>query len=272
MNTERATPGKTIVMSGATFGIGHEIAIFLAQAGWRVVGFGLEQPPVSSVARASVEALNADAEARGLELEFLAGDVSSETDVARVIEAATGTGAPLFGVINNAAIGPLGTILDTEPSLFARILEVNLTGPYLLCRAAIPHMISGGGGRIVNVGSGAGYGKPNMAAYATSKGGLLAFSAALALDHFKDGIAVNTVIPGGGGISSGMSLGRVGGDVEKLRAKAVGTVAGRVMSGQDLAGPIRFLLSEEAQAISGTVIDVGCFAGQGSSQPLNAKV
>ncbi len=268
MTNTPASVKDTIVMSGATFGIGHDIAVYLAEAGWRVVGFGLEKAPVSSVANASVDALNADAQARGLSLEFLAGDVTSQSDVANVIEVALRDGARLHGVVNNAAIGPLGTILDTEPDLFQRILEVNLKGPYQLCRAALPHMIAAGGGRIVNVGSGAGYGKPNMAAYSTSKGGLLAFSASLALDFFADGIAVNTVIPGGGGILSGMSLGRVSGDAQKLQAKAVGTVAGRFMNGQDLAGAIRFLMSPEAQAISGTVIDVGCFAHQGSSAPL----
>lgn len=262
----------TIIMSGATFGIGHEIAVYLAEAGWRVVGFGLEKAPVSSVANASVDALNGDAQKRGLALEFLVGDVTSESDVAHVVNVALEGGAPLHGVINNAAIGPLGTILDTDPKLFQRILEVNLMGPYQLCRAALPHMIAGGGGRIVNIGSGAGYGKPNMAAYAASKGGLLAFSASLALDHFADGIAVNTVIPGGGGIVSGMSLGRVSGDAERLQANAVGTVAGRFMNGDDLGGTIRFLMSPEAQTISGTVIDVGCFAHQGSSSPLPKRV
>ena len=107
-----------------------------------------------------------------------------------------------------------------------------------------------------------------MAAYASSKGGLVALSAAMALDHFADGIAVNTVIPGGGGIASGMSLGRVSGDQERLQSGAAGTVAGRFVQGQDLAGAIRFLLSEEAQTISGTIIDIGCFAHQGSSAPL----
>jgi NAD(P)-dependent dehydrogenase (short-subunit alcohol dehydrogenase family) len=79
------------------------------------------------------------------------------------------------------------------------------------------------------VGSGAGYGKPNMAAYAASKGGLLALAMSLVHQHIR----VNTVIPGGGGIVSGMSLGRVGDDHRKLGLNAPGTVAGRVAkSGQ----------------------------------------
>ena len=175
-------------------------------------------------------------------------------------------------LVNNAAIGPLGTVLDTEPNLWDRIMAVNLKGPYLACRAIIPHMANAGGGRIVNVGSGAGWGKPNMAAYASSKGGLFALSTALALDHFYDRIRVNVVVPGGGGIAAGMSLGRVHGDLDKLRAGAVGTAAGRYATGEDLAKAVAFLLSPDAEAISGTIIDVGCFSHQGSSTPLKRSL
>lgn len=268
MRDDPETTVGTVIVSGATFGIGHDIAVYLAEAGYRVVGFGLEAAPVSSVATASLTALNAEAEKRALPLSFVSGDVTSAIDVSAAIDHALSFGNGLYGVINNAAIGPLGTVLDTEPDMFSRILEVNLKGPYQMCRATIPHMAKRGGGRIVNVGSGAGWGKPNMAAYSASKGGLVALSAAMALDHFADGIAVNTVIPGGGGIVSGMSLGRVSGDQKRLQANAVGTVAGRFLNGQDLAGAIRFLLSDEAAAISGTIIDIGCFAHQGSATPL----
>ena len=103
-----------------------------------------------------------------------------------------------------------------------------------------------------------------MAAYAASKGGLFALGAALAYDHFQDGIRVNTVIPGGGGIVTGMSLGRVGGDLEKIAARKVaGTVAKRSTVPADVANAVAFLLSDEAAVISGTIVDVGCFAHQG---------
>lgn len=256
-----------VIVSGGTFGIGLDIARLLARRGWPVVAFGLEAAPVSSLASASVPDLNAEAAREGLSLTFLAADVTDEAAVGQVVETTLAQHGRIHAVVNNAAIGPLGTVLDTAPDLWERILIVNLKGPYLLCRAALPHMIKAGGGRVVNVGSGAGWGKPNMAAYATSKGGLNAFSAALALDYFTDRIAVNTVIPGGGGIKAGMSMGRVGGDLGKLRNKAVGTVAGRYMEGEDLARTIAFLLSDDAESISGTIIDVGCFAHQGSSTP-----
>ena len=144
-------------------------------------------------------------------------------------------------------------------------------GVYLTSRLVVPIMASNGGGSIVNVGSGAGYGKPNMAAYATSKGAILALSTAMAYDHFKDHIRVNVVIPGGGGIISGMSLGRFGGDVDAFndpKRKIIGSVAGRPINGVDFANSIAFLLSEESSTITGTVIDVGCFANQGGPAPL----
>jgi NAD(P)-dependent dehydrogenase (short-subunit alcohol dehydrogenase family) len=89
----------------------------------------------------------------------------------------------------------------------------------------------------------------------------------MAYDHLHDRIRVNTVVPGGGGIVSGMSLGRVGGDMAQLGRDAPGTAAGRSATGDDVAHAVAFLLSDEAASISGTVIDVGCFANQGGPVP-----
>jgi NAD(P)-dependent dehydrogenase (short-subunit alcohol dehydrogenase family) len=132
-------------------------------------------------------------------------------------------------------------------------------------------MIEAGGGSIVNIGSGAGWGKANMAAYSASKGGLFALSAAMAYDFLRDRIRVNTVVPGGGGIVSGMSVGRVGGDMSKFGQTATGTAAGRPATGDDVANTVAFLLSRDAEAISGTVIDVGCFASQGGPVPKKTR-
>lgn len=260
-----------VIVTGATFGIGKEIAELLAERGWPVIAIGLEVAQVSSIGNASIPDLQAEAERKGLNIKFFYCDVTDVNDIEKVVNYTIERFGNIYGLVNNAAIGPLGTILDTEPELWDRIMEVNLKGPYLMARQTIPHMRNRKLGRIVNVGSGAGWGKPNMAAYASSKGGLVAFSAALALDHFYDGIAVNTVIPGGGGIAAGMSLGRVSGDADKLRKNAVGNVAGRYTTGEDLGKVVSFLLSEDGDAISGTVIDVGCFFHQGSSVPLKAS-
>jgi NAD(P)-dependent dehydrogenase (short-subunit alcohol dehydrogenase family) len=262
-----STSGKVVLVSGGTFGIGRAITLGLAERGHAVVAFGLEAPQISSTAQAAIPGLAAELSARGLTFELMEADVSRSADVAAVTARALARFGRIDAVVNNAAIGPLGTVLDTDEALFDRIMAVNLKGPYLTSRAAIPHMIAQGGGSIVNIGSGAGWGKPNMAVYSASKGGVMALSAALAYDFFHQRIRVNTVIPGGGGIVSGMSLGRVGGDETRFGKGAPGTAAGRVATGADIANVVAFLLSEQAETLSGTVIDVGCFAHQGGPIP-----
>jgi len=241
---------KSVIVSGGTSGIGRAIVATLAARGWKVVAFGMKK-------------------AEGPEADFLEADVSRADDVARVVNFTIGRHGTLDALVHNAAVGPLGTVVDTAEECWNRIIDVNLKGAYLCAKAAIPHMRRQGGGAIVLIGSGAGWGKPNMAAYAASKGGLFALSAAMAYDHLHERIRVNTVVPGGGGIVSGMSLARVGGDPGKLSRPA--TAAGRAVTGQDVASAVAYLLSDEAQAISGTVIDVGCFDHQGGPVPAAAS-
>ena len=256
-----------VIVTGGTFGLGQSITVELARRGHRVVAFGLAQPQVSSTAQ-GVQSLLSELEAAGCAADVLEADVSSAADVQRVVEHTMKRHGAIHGLVNNAAIGPLGTILDTDETLFDRIVSVNLKGTYLMSRAVLPHMRHAGGGSIVNIGSGAGWGKPNMAAYSASKGGIVALSMAMAYDHFHDQVRVNVAIPGGGGIMSGMSVGRFGGDAAVFQSRpAPGTAAGRPATGKDLANAVAFLLSDEAATISGTVIDVGCFAHQGGPVP-----
>lgn len=256
-----------VIVTGGTFGLGQSITVEMARRGHQVVAFGLAQPQVSSTAQ-GLDSLAAELEQAGCKADVLEADVSNAADVRRVVDHAVSRYGTVNGLVNNAAIGPLGTVLTTEEALFERILDVNLKGTYLMSREVIPHMARAGGGSIVNIGSGAGYGKPNMAAYSASKGGIVALTMAMAYDHFHDRVRVNVAIPGGGGIVSGMSVGRFGGDADAfLRKPAPGTAAGRPATGRDLANAVAFLLSDEAATISGTVLDVGCFAHQGGPVP-----
>ena len=262
---------RVVIITGGTFGIGRAITLRLAALGHSVTAFGLEAPQISSTAAAAIPGLAAELKERGLQAQLMEADVSNPKDVAGVVEATLKRHGRIDALVNNAAIGPLGTVLDTDEATFDRIMAVNLKGPYLCSRAVLPHMIAAGGGAIVNVGSGAGWGKPNMAAYSASKGGVFALSAAMAYDFLHHRIRVNTGVPGGGGIISGMSLGRVGGDPARLGQGAPGTAASRPATGEDIANAIAFLISPEAETISGTVIDVGCFAHQGGPVPAKPK-
>lgn len=258
---------SVVIVTGGTFGLGQSITVELARRGHQVVAFGLAKPQVSSTAQ-GVQSLLSELEGAGCAADVLEADVSNAADVQRVVDHAMARYGAIHGLVNNAAIGPLGTVLNTDEELFDRIVAVNLKGTYLMSRAVLPHMRDAGGGAIVNIGSGAGWGKPNMAAYSASKGGIVALSMAMAYDHFHDRVRVNVAIPGGGGIVSGMSVGRFGGDANAFLSKpAPGTAAGRPATGRDLANVVAFLLSDDAATISGTVIDVGCFAHQGGPVP-----
>lgn len=256
-----------IIVTGGTYGLGQAITVELARRGHPVVAFGLAQPQVSSTA-AGLDSLQAALAEAGCQADALEADVSCAADVERVVAHTLARHGAIRGLVNNAAIGPLGTVLTTDEPMFERIFDVNVKGTYLMSRAVIPHMARQGGGAIVNIGSGAGYGKPNMAAYSASKGAIVALSMAMAYDHFHEHVRVNVAIPGGGGIVSGMSVGRMGGDLQAFQRKPVpGTAAGRPATGRDLAQAVAFLLSDEAATISGTVLDVGCFAQQGGPVP-----
>lgn len=198
---------RVVIVTGGTFGIGAGISVELARRGWRVVAFGLDAAQLSSIAQDGTKALQQELGTQNLDADVLEADVSKSADVARVVDHAVGRYGRIDALVNNAAIGPLGNVLQTTEEVWDRVIAVNLKGVYLCCKAVLPHMITRGGGAIVNVGSGAGWGKPNMAAYAASKGGVHALSMALAYDHFQEHIRVNTVIPGGGGIITGMSSG-----------------------------------------------------------------
>ncbi|MDC4992364.1 SDR family NAD(P)-dependent oxidoreductase [Acinetobacter baumannii] len=248
---------KVIMVSGGNAGLGLGISQRLQALGNTVVAFGLPEHQQQEFTGFVEDQIN-----------FVAANLTNEAQITELCEQTAAYFGRIDAIVNNAALGPLGTLENTSVETWQAIQNVNLLGPFIFAKAVLPHMRSQGGGNVINIGSGAGWGKANMLAYATSKGGLIAFNQALALDLFQYKIRVNALIPGGGGIVTPMALERFQGRQEALQAKAVGSVAGRPIHGGDMADAIEFLVSDAAQTISGTVIDVGCFHHQGSSTPL----
>jgi NAD(P)-dependent dehydrogenase (short-subunit alcohol dehydrogenase family) len=142
---------SVIIVTGGTFGLGQSITVDLAQRGHQVVAFGLAQPQVSSTAQ-GLDSLRAELDKAGVKANVLEADVSSAADVQRVIEHTLSEYGAIHGLVNNAAIGPLGTVLTTDEATFEKILDVNVKGTYLMSRAVLPHMIRASGGSIVNFG------------------------------------------------------------------------------------------------------------------------
>jgi NAD(P)-dependent dehydrogenase (short-subunit alcohol dehydrogenase family) len=253
-----------IIVTGGTFGIGRAISLKLARDGHAVVAFGLETRQVSSVAENGGEALCAEAAALGVHVDTLEADVSNAADIERVVAFTLERHGEIGGLVSNAAIGPLGTILTTSEELWQRVIDVNLKGAYLAAKAVLPHLIARGGGSIAHVGSGGGWGKPNMLAYAASKGGMFSLAAALAYDHAAAGVRVNTVVPRPATLT-GMSLGRLGGDMSRYKPAAA--AVGRIATADDCANAVAFLFTAGAGALNGAIIDAGSLPRQGGPIP-----
>ncbi|MGK2942658.1 MAG: SDR family NAD(P)-dependent oxidoreductase [Immundisolibacter sp.] len=260
---ERQVAPVTLV-TGGTYGIGRAITLTLAAQGHTVYACGLEARQVGSIAEAGIAGTAAELAQRQLGADLAEVDVADGAQVRAWVAGVLSRHGRIDALVNNAAIHPRGDVTQTDEALWDHVIGVNLKGVFLTCRAVIPAMRAAGGGAIVNIGSGAGWGKPDLAAYSASKGGVFALSAAMAWDHLDDHIRVNVVVPGG--THSGMTgLGSVPA-FERLASR---TATGRVTEPRDVANAVAFLLSDAATQISGTVLDVGCFSHQGG-RPLLA--
>jgi NAD(P)-dependent dehydrogenase (short-subunit alcohol dehydrogenase family) len=181
--------GKVALITGAGTGIGAAIAERFVADGARVCITGRRQEMLDEVAQSLPVG----------KVLTCAGDVTKFEDARRMVDTALGLAGKLDVLVNSAGIDPGGTtIVDIDPELWHRVLETNLTGPLYLMKASIPHMIKGGGGSIINIASLGGLRcLPGMAAYCSSKAGLIMLTQQVALDFGPSNIRCNAVCPGG---------------------------------------------------------------------------
>ncbi len=178
--------GRVAIVTGAARGTGEAIAHRLARGGARVI--------VADLLEAEGEAV---AEAVGGVFRQL--DVTDAAEWGQAVEEVVHHEGALDILVNNAAILHMGTLANTSPETFRRVLDVNTVGPFLGIRAAAPAMRSAGAGAIVNVASAdALVGMNGVSAYCASKWGVRGLAKAAALELGRDGIRINTVCPAGG--------------------------------------------------------------------------
>jgi 3-oxoacyl-[acyl-carrier protein] reductase len=232
------------VVSGAASGLGQTFALALARARYRVAGLDI----------ADLDETEKLVEAAGSELLPVECDIRDADSVdAAVAEVMREFGA-LHVVVNNAGIYPPIPFAETTLADWRRIMQVNLDGPFLLTKAALPHLRAAGWGRIVNIVSAVVFlGPPELVAYTASKAGLVGFTRALATELGPDNITVNAIAPGLTHTATAARTTGADGGFERVRDLQC---VPRIEEPEDLVSTLLYVCDKGSAFLTGQTINV----------------
>ncbi|MCG8543106.1 MAG: glucose 1-dehydrogenase [Alphaproteobacteria bacterium] len=237
---------KASIITGGASGIGLAIAQKFAVEGATVLVVDLDGDAAADAA--------GNIEVGGGKAVGIAADITKRSDVASMVDVALDRFGHIDVLVNNAGSRIIKPFLDHSEEDWRRMLDVNLTGHFLCCKAVLPHMLEAGRGRIINMASIAGtVGRPNRAGYVAAKGGLLALTRALAADMAGKNITVNSLSPGM--IASPFNR-QFAEDQVVGAAWNTENLVQRWGQPEDVAGIAAFLASDEAAFITGETINV----------------
>ncbi len=249
--------GKMAFITGGGTGIGRACALLFAREGAKVA--------VAARRREKLDAVAQEIIAEGHEALAVECDVTRKASVEGAIRAAEERFGGLNVIVNNAGTLHVGSVEETSDEDWNRVITANLTGTFLVSRAAVPALRRAGGGSIVNIGSYLGLvGIKHRAAYCASKGGVTLLTKAMALDHAMEKIRVNCICPAL--VETEMALGAMArmpdpAAYRKLRESQI--PLGRAGRPEDVAQLAVFLASDESSWITGNALalDGGTTAG-----------
>jgi NAD(P)-dependent dehydrogenase (short-subunit alcohol dehydrogenase family) len=242
--------------AGEGIGNGRAAAILLADAGARVLVVDLD----TALAQRTVDMISA----RGGVAAALAADLMQASECERVVIDVVARWGRLDVLDNNIGIASRHSVVEEDEDTWRRVMEVNVTPMFLMSKHAIPAMVeTAGGGAIINISSISAILPKGLTAYSTSKGAVVALTQAMAVDHGKDGIRVNCVLPGP--VYTPMVY--EGGMAPEHRAqRRNASLVGVEGEGWDIGRAVVYLASDWARYVTGhpLVVDGGCVL---SSQP-----
>jgi len=237
---------RTVLITGASRGLGLGIARNLAACGYRVI----------AVARTSNKELDAAMAAakrsRRGSLHFVSFDLGEIDAIPELVRSLRREFGPFHGLVNNAAIGFDGVLATMHNSRIEELLRVNTLSPIVLSKYVVRSMMSEGTGRIVNVASIIGFtGYSGLAVYAATKAAMLGFTRSLAREVGRLGITVNAVAPGF--LDTDMTHGL---SDEQRRQVTRRSALRRLADVDDVANAVEFLLGDKGRGMTGTVLTV----------------
>lgn len=241
--------GKTIIVTGASSGIGAAAALLFASEGANVVLGARRKEKLDQLVGQIVQSNGKAA--------CLPGDVTDEAYAGSLLDFAKDRFGTVDGAFNNAGVmGDMGPVSQMETANWDAVMAANLTSAFYAARAQIPFFAENGSGAIVFTSSFVGYsngGMPGMAAYAASKAGMIGLVQALAAEHASDGLRINAILPGG------TKTPMAGDDPEAHDFVANLHPIKRLADPREIAQSALYLLSDRASFVTGTplIVDGG---------------
>jgi len=243
--------GKVALITGGGTGIGTAIAERFVQEGAKVCISGRRQSMLEKASQSLPSGT----------VSICAGDVTRFEDCERMVESTIALGGKIDVLVNNAAIDPGGAVLDCSPEQWRQVIDINLTGPFLMTKAALRPMIEAGGGSIINISALGGVRcLPAMPAYCSSKAGLNHFTKQVALDYGLSNIRCNVVCPGGTRtemLAEALTpvAEAMGTDVEGVYERMASNVPlRRIALASEVTGICVYLAGEESSYMTGAVL------------------
>jgi 3-oxoacyl-[acyl-carrier protein] reductase len=246
MAKKSAPRARNVLITGASRGLGLGIARTLVGAGYCVIA--VARKPTKELTAAIAEAKRGK---RG-SLHFVSFDLGKTDEIADLVRKLRKDFGPLFGLVNNAAVGLDGVLATMHNSQIEELIRINTLSPIVLSKYVVRSMMSERSGRIVNVASIIGFtGYSGLSVYAATKASMLGFTRSLAREVGRLGITVNAVAPGF--LETDMTHGLSDEQRQQVMRRSA---LRRLASVDDVANAVEYLLSEKACSISGTVLTV----------------
>ncbi len=237
---------RNVLVTGGSRGLGLGIVRRLTAEGYRALAVARKMSDQLAATMEQAEQSRPDS------LHFIPFDLSEIQDIPDLVKKLRADFGPIYGLVNNAALGSDGALAIMHNSQIERLIRVNTLSPIVLTKYVVRHMLADGGGRIVNVASIIGLtGYSGLSVYGATKASMIGFTRSLAREVGRKGVNVNAIAPGF--MDTGMTQGL---EAEQREQVARRSALRRLPDVEEVADAVDFLLGPKARSITGTVLTV----------------